>query len=136
MEGAYTLFGNLHDRLAEGANVATTALWAQDNLLAELGVEAHLDNCLNCGSTEIRGFSAREGGMLCAGCYSGTGFAVPAPVLQGLLQLRATRADSPLPVLDRLVVREIGRIFKQQLQYHLGLPDRVFRPVLPGGREQ
>jgi DNA repair protein RecO (recombination protein O) len=130
-EGAFELFGNLLERLTARSNVAVTALWGQDRLLLELGIPPQIEICLGCGSDQVRGYSPRDGGMLCASCYCGSGFAVPAGVLDGLRNLRGLEADDPLPTMNPATVREIGRIYKQQFQQHLGLPDRVFRPVLP-----
>jgi DNA repair protein RecO (recombination protein O) len=134
LESAYLLFSALHDRLAQGENVTVTALWGQYRLLAELGVEPEIDHCLSCGSAKVEGYSARDGGLLCAACYSGSGFSVSAPILCSLRSLRATPIEGSLPCLQPVAVREIGRIFKQQFQQHLSLPDRVFRPVLPKER--
>lgn len=130
----YELFSLLHERLAEGSAVAPLALWGQDRLLAELGLAPQLDGCLSCGSTAVAGFSALEGGMLCAACYSGSGFAVSRSALNGLRQLREMKPENTLPHLEAGPVREMGRILKTQLQQHLGVSDRVFRRVLPKDR--
>lgn len=132
IEAVYPLLVGLLERLGEGSEVATTALLAQDKLLSELGIEPALEGCLGCDSPEVRGFSASAGGMLCAACYAGDGFAVDRQVLAALRELRAASAEGLWPVLDPSVVREVGRIYKRQFQHHLGVPDRVFRAVLPG----
>ena len=131
-EEIYDLFAQLHERLADGAAVAPLALWGQDRLLAELGLAPEIEQCLSCSSSDLSGYSARDGGMLCANCYSGSGFAVAAPVLSSYRELRACQGDAPL--LSPPVVREIGRILKGQFQQHGGLSDRVFRRVLPKDR--
>lgn len=129
-EGAYDLLGILHERLGSRVPATPLALWGQDRLLAELGLAPEIEACLGCGSPDLRGFSALEGGMLCAQCYSGSGFAVSSLALETLRSLRE-QGPEPLSKLDPIAVREIGRVLKEQLQQHLGIPDRVFRRVLP-----
>ena len=128
---AYSLFGALHERLAAGEQVAPVALWGQDRLLAEMGLEIAIECCLGCGDTRVRGYSARDGGVLCGDCYGGAGFSVSTGSLSALQALRATPAREALPAIPPADVREIGRMLKAQMQYHMGLPDKVFRPVLP-----
>lgn len=131
-EEIYDLFAQLHERLADGVSVAPLALWGQDRLLAELGLAPELEHCLRCGGADLRGYSAPEGGMLCANCYPSSGFAVAAPVLASFRELRACQGTPP--PLPPPVIREIGRILKGQFQQHAGLSDRVFRRVLPKER--
>jgi DNA repair protein RecO len=131
-EGVYDLLGDLLEALSEGSPVVTAGLLGQGRLLAELGLEPEIDVCVSCGSPQVRGFSPPDGGMLCSSCYAGSGFAVASSTLEGLRELRAAPLrGTAWPALEPAAVRAIGHIYKLQLQQHLGLPDRVFRPVLP-----
>ena len=130
-EEAYELFGSLLERLAHGEDVVGVALWGQDKLLSALGLEVEVHNCLGCGSGSLGGYSAPDGGMLCNSCYRGSGFAVSRSALESLRGMRACGFGERLPLLPRGEHRELGRVMKAQFQQHLGVPDRVFRPVLP-----
>ncbi len=135
IEGVYALYSELHERLIDGhAPVAMVALLAQSRLLQELGLEPELEGCLICGSEAVRGYSPRDGGLLCANCYAGSGFALSSAGLLALRELREVGPDDTLSAFEVAVVRELGRVFKGQLQQHAGLSNRVFRPVLPKGR--
>lgn len=104
-------------------------LWGQERLLSFLGVAPELDCCLLCGTLEVAGFSATDGGVLCGACYRGSGFAVSAKTLEACRTVR----DLPLGSgeVDSAVLSEVGRIYKEQFQAHLGVPDSVFRRVMP-----
>lgn len=127
---AYELFGHLLAHLSAGSDAVVTALWGQDRLLATLGVEPELSACLGCGDTEVRGYSPGDGGMLCNSCYGGSGFAVSSGALRLFRQLRR---DGPAlsSAMTSSEIKEIGRVLKLQFQRHLGLSEKVFRPVLP-----
>ena len=128
----FALLEELFVALNEGVLPIACGLWGQHRLLLSLGVAPELDCCLICGTLEVSGFSAEEGGVLCEACYRGKGFAVSATALE------TGRALRDLPLGDETVefgpLSELGRIYKEQFQVHLGVPDSVFRRVLPRPR--
>lgn len=129
VDGTYELLGESLTRLSEGLVPGEVALFAQSGLLRELGVAPSLDGCVSCGSRVVAGFSAPAGGLLCSECYGGHGFAVSPAVIE---TLRGLDGGRPPVEMSPVLVREVGRVYKHQLRYHLDLPDRLFRPVLPG----
>lgn len=128
---AYRLYSDLHERLANQEGVATVALWGQDRLLAELGLEVAIGGCLGCGSPRALRYDPEEGGLLCGDCQQGAGWTVSPGALDALRALRDCPLHRRLPPVAPPEVRELGRILKGQMQHHLGLPNRLFRPVLP-----
>ncbi len=131
-EELYELLGLLYERLAEGTAVRTTALVAQDRLLSTLGFELGLLGCVVCEARDVRGFSAVHGGLLCKDCVRGRGaLALSEPAVSALREIRHLRLGRADLALLPEVTREIGRDYKMQLQEHLGVSGRVFRPVLP-----
>lgn len=127
LDGAYALLRGLYEELERGRPVVMVALYGQDCLLSELGLAPHLGSCLGCGQEEVAGFSAAEGGVLCSGCYSGSGFALSPQAHLALLQIRAGAAEALSPGL----VRQLGRVYKEHFLYHLGVHEKLFRRVLP-----
>ena len=134
VEGIYDLFGFLLEALAGEGKPASVGLLAQDRLLLELGLACDWETCQSCGLARLDFFSPRDGGPVCHDCYAGHGPAIEPTVLAGLRRLRATSLDGGLPIFEPEVVRGMGRLLKLQLQQHLELSERVFRPVLPRPR--
>lgn len=127
LPGPYELLRTLFEELESGCPVVSVGLSGQDRLLCELGLAPHLENCLFCGESQVAGFSAQEGGVVCGACYSGTGFAVSAATHQALKAVRLGRSES----VAASSVAQVGRVYKAQFQQHLGLSDGLFKKVLP-----
>ncbi len=131
-DSCYDLLNSLFLQLEEGRPVVAVGLSAQELLLQELGLAPHLGSCVNCGSQDWTGFAASEGGLLCSACYRGEGFALSSEVGHALEFVRAGQAE----VVGQELLASVGRVYKAQFQYHLGLSDRLFRRVLPERRER
>ena len=127
VEGVYDLMGETLERLTAGESVVPLALGAQWGLLHEMGVEPVLDGCVGCSSPDVRGFSERDGGLLCSRCYRGHGFAVSGGAVEALREIRDGSFAREYPAVT---IREVGRVYKHQLCHHLELSERLFRPVL------
>ncbi|MFA7478998.1 MAG: DNA repair protein RecO [Vulcanimicrobiota bacterium] len=131
-EGAFELLSGIYQALARQADPRACGLWGQSRLLELLGLAPQIEVCVLCGSSDLVAFSALEGGVLCGACFSDNGFRLPEGEL-GLL--RRLRLDSWQEVLMGGLppgeVRTAGRVFKSQLQVHLGLSDDYFKRVLP-----
>ena len=112
------------------------ALWAQDVLLCSLGLGPQFELCLNCGSSDVEGYSGVEGGVLCAACYSGSGFSLSS---EALLAGRALRSlaleDLDGPSFTPSVARTLSRLYKEQFVHCLELSPFLFRRVLTSRME-
>lgn len=131
-EELYNLLGGLYDGLAQGVAVRTVALFGQDRLLSAMGFEIGLFDCVVCEACDLCGFSAAHGGLLCSKCVRETGsLLLSSAALKVLREVRELQLPHEQLVLLPEVTREVGRVYKMQLQEHLGVSGRLFRPVLP-----
>lgn len=134
--GPYYLLQGLLERLAEGVEPALLGLWGQDRLLLLLGVGPNFDCCSGCGSPDVQGYAAAEGGVLCAQCYGGEGFALPSPALSFARFLRVQELGGEFPELTNVSKRALGRLYKEHFQMHVGVGASYFKRVLPVGDDR
>lgn len=132
----FELLRHLFLTLGQGVPPAICGLWGQERLLTILGLSPVLEACAECRAVSVAGFSAADGGVLCAGCYRGNGFSLSLDALAFCRRLRESelREFSVLP--NPAVIRSAGRLYKEHFQEHLGLGDHLFRRVLPPLREE
>jgi DNA repair protein RecO len=127
----FLLLERLLGALDEGAPPRVCGLWGQARLLQLLGLSPDYSQCVLCDSSDVSGFSAFDGGMLCEPCYSGRGFAVPVEALSLCRSLAEFELDRVNDALEPVSVRVVGRIYKEHYQEHLGVDESVFRRILP-----
>lgn len=129
-EGVFDLLTGLMGGLSSGYSPVGCGLWGQDRLLCELGLAPDFEACLKCGSPEVSGFSALDGGVLCSSCYGGHGFALSSSVLESCRALRSVDLEQASGCLSA-EVSVMSRVYKEQFLAHLGLSEALFRRVLP-----
>ena len=132
-EPAFASLCEVFDSLNRGIDARIAGLWGQQRLLSCLGLAPQLYSCVECEEKNVVGFSALEGGVLCAGCLGrGENIRLSEP------ELSLARVLSVLPLqqlsvelLDPEGVSLAGRIYKAQFQTHLDLSADYFKRVLP-----
>ena len=105
------------------------AYLGQYRILSLLGLAPELDSCLGCGGGSLAGFSPKDGGVLCRGCYRGSGFSLGVgslTVLRGLARQEFVGASLEVPSIRR----EVSLVLKQQFVEQAGVSPSLFRRVL------
>lgn len=124
-----------HVRLAlsgvEAADDRTAVNWlwrAAYELAADLGYAMQFDRCARCGSTDRPqpGFSAGEGGPVCAGCHTGAALSWLPDTPE---TLRWLAAAPPERVASRRIPKRVNRdirlLFEEYFRYHIPSFDRL-----------
>ena len=123
MPGLYTSLCQVLDKLNEDTFRPLWIRFFEVRLLINLGYQPVIDQCVECGSTQLRPyqFSVAEGGLLCSQCAGGQKvFALSGESL-ALLRLMI---QNRYKALERVSVspgaeKQVERFLEQYLQYHL-----------------
>lgn len=132
-ESAFLALCDIFESLNRGLDARIAGLWGQQKLLGCLGLAPQLHACVECEEEKVVGFSALEGGVLCAGCLGqNEAIRLSGPELSlakvlSVIPLQGLSED----LLDPEGVRLAGRIYKAQFQVHLELSSDYFKRVLP-----
>jgi DNA repair protein RecO (recombination protein O) len=121
----FRLLTNTLERLAEGADPATTVRFFELRLVDELGFRPELFRCVTCRSDiqpEDQFFSSRDGGAVCPRC--GEGRAGIKPISLNALKVlrhlqRSTFAASAAPRIRPEVHAEIEAVMEDYLTHLL-----------------
>ena len=131
--------GEIYDILTKGlamlgtdSSARRTGRIFEIKLLGALGLSPQLGECAACGAQtqESTIFSVKNGGILCGKCVSGDreGIKVSPGTLKFMRKIQESDLERTSHIkVSREVGREIEKILKSFMEYHIGRPARSLK---------